>query len=395
MPPLDFPLRESRLLSALDDALQRRKWTRDELLAIQGRALRKLIDHALPKCRSIAISMRRPAFVPMTCGAWRPAAGSAGVEGRAAAGRSCFALCQTTPVEARRLASSGFDGCAALDLPRRSVAVAVFGGESAVVSRVVRRPTDRQCLVLCRFFARFDRFRPADLLRTMPWRSAAAGRSVAGRAAIAAARFFAGVLFYVSIDDRGLAIEMDRRRCTYDRLRLLHLTSETLDQRTRRLIGRVFPRATIVETYTSTEVGLVGFRCAAGSWHLAEEGAIFEILDDRREPTNGLGELVVTSLTNWSFPLIRYRAWVDLCRWRETACNCGSHFRAIEHLRGGALIRSCARRRRGVAVCGDECAGRGAGIYQYQVVQRSPDLLKLPSSANARAVWAKRRSARP
>ena len=81
---------------------------------------------------------------------------------------------------------------------------------------------------------------------------------------------------------RNLAIALQRRGRTYPRLRLLHLTSEMLDGRTRRLLAETFPAARIVESYASTEGGLIATTCRAGRWHVAEDRVLVEIDAQKR-----------------------------------------------------------------------------------------------------------------
>src|SRR5205085_8254840 len=122
---------------------------------------------------------------------------------------------------------------------------------------------------------------------------------------------------------------------SYDRLRLLHVTAEMLDRRTRLLLGQVFPRARIVETYTSTEAGLMAYQCPRDPrLHLCEDRVLVEIVDGAGHATREMGEIVVTNLANWTTPIIRYRGLGDFCRWKESACPCGSILRSIGDLEG-------------------------------------------------------------
>jgi len=134
---------------------------------------------------------------------------------------------------------------------------------------------------------------------------------------------------------RAIAMLLAKQQRTYTPLKLLHLTSEMLDARTRQLLARVFPQARIVETYTSSEAGLMAYPCPAGhGWHLAEESAIYEIVDPAGNPTPDVGQIVVTDLTNRATPIIRYRGLGDFCRWEPGTCACGVPRRAIQGLQG-------------------------------------------------------------
>jgi phenylacetate-CoA ligase len=171
---------------------------------------------------------------------------------------------------------------------------------------------------------------------------------------------------------RSIALLMHGRRTTDQSLRLLHLTSEMLDRPTRSLLSTVFPKARLIETYTCTEAGLVAFECMKDSrLHLAEHSVIHEIVDEAGHATMQSGELVVTDLTNFATPIIRYRGLGDFCRWESSPCPCGSTLRSIRQLEG-RVAQSIARRDGtllspyAVTNAIDEIAG----FHQYQVIQR-------------------------
>lgn len=172
---------------------------------------------------------------------------------------------------------------------------------------------------------------------------------------------------------RAVAVELHRRGRTLDRLRLAHLTSETCDQRTRQLLAEVFPRARVVETYTSTEAGLIAFQChVSGTWHVAEQGLIAEIVDDDGRPTRGLGRLVLTDLTNRATPIVRYAGLGDLCQWHDAACACGTELRSLARLAG--RVAELIVLPDGTAISPyvvTNALEELPGIYQFQVVQHA------------------------
>jgi phenylacetate-CoA ligase len=65
-------------------------------------------------------------------------------------------------------------------------------------------------------------------------------------------------------------------------------------------------------------------------YHLDEFNFWFEIIEPDAE---GYGELVVTTLSRRTMPLIRYRVR-DITRWVEEPCPCGATLRRIEKIRG-------------------------------------------------------------
>lgn len=109
---------------------------------------------------------------------------------------------------------------------------------------------------------------------------------------------------------RSLALKMEREGRIYARLEILHCTSEALDTATRRLLRRVFPGVRIVETYTSSEGGLIAWQRHEGDVFQVNRSCIIpEIMED--------GTVVITDLTNLSTPIIRYSGMGDLCEWAD------------------------------------------------------------------------------
>jgi len=171
---------------------------------------------------------------------------------------------------------------------------------------------------------------------------------------------------------RAIALELGDRVIT--KTKLIHLTSEMLDAHTRHLLGKIFPNAKLIETYTSTEGGLVAFQSTHDArWYIAETNVIAEIVDDDGNPTDELGHLVITDLTNEATPIIRYRGLGDLARWETSPCPNGSTLKSIRQLEG----RSAAmlRMRSGVLLSPfviTNAIEEVPGLAQYQVVQREP-----------------------
>ena len=93
-----------------------------------------------------------------------------------------------------------------------------------------------------------------------------------------------------------------------------------------------------------TEIGALSFECAQapGGVHVAENEFIAEVVHPRTgEPAvpdaEGIeqGELVLTNLGRWGWPLIRYRTG-DVVRLSRGRCACGRHF---ARLNGGIIGR--------------------------------------------------------
>jgi phenylacetate-CoA ligase len=179
---------------------------------------------------------------------------------------------------------------------------------------------------------------------------------------------------------RSIAIAMHRSGKIFKGLKLLHLTSEMLEQSTRSLISTVFPYAKIVETYTSSEAGLIAYSCGThpSRFHIAETEVLFEILDNDGNPTNKVGQSVVTDLINHNTPMIRYCGLGDYAEMDHTKCECGTTHRSIKALEGrisdsvvtadGGLISPYLL---------IDAIEEIAGIYQFQIVQSDQNSLKI------------------
>jgi phenylacetate-CoA ligase len=184
---------------------------------------------------------------------------------------------------------------------------------------------------------------------------------------------------------RAIALELGSRVIT--KTKLIHLTSEMLDAHTRHLLAKVLPNAKLIETYTSTEGGLVAFQCTHDArWHIAESNVIAEIVDDEGQPTDGLGHLVITDLTNDATPMIRYRGLGDLARWETSPCPCGSSLRSIRQLEGrsAAMLRT----RSGIWLSPfviTNAIEEVPGLSQYQVVQTQPGCIDVKIVATSPA----------
>ncbi len=78
------------------------------------------------------------------------------------------------------------------------------------------------------------------------------------------------------------------------------------------------------QNYGLNEIGLVATRCEASRYHVHSEHCIVEIIgsDGRSAAPGETGRLVITGLTNWAMPLLRYDA-DDLATAVEGGCLCG------------------------------------------------------------------------
>lgn len=100
---------------------------------------------------------------------------------------------------------------------------------------------------------------------------------------------------------------------------------EPLIHHQRELFSRVF-KCDIYNCYVSRECGNIACECPAhDGLHVAEDLLYMEI-DSIEE--NNFGEILLTDLTNYGMPLIRYKIQ-DAAKWLPGRCACGKNHRRI------------------------------------------------------------------
>jgi len=154
-------------------------------------------------------------------------------------------------------------------------------------------------------------------------------------------------------------------------------TAEVLTPADRDLLQGVF-QAPVFNEYGCGELGTVAHECPNGSLHISEENMIVEILAGETPCVPGMsGELVVTELNNYAFPLIRYRTG-DFGSINTEPCPCGRTLLRLNEVQGRAY--DFIRNRRGQLFHGEflmyvfeDLRRQGADIRQFQVEQTDYD----------------------
>ncbi len=105
-------------------------------------------------------------------------------------------------------------------------------------------------------------------------------------------------------------------------LRCVFLTGEVAFEWQKKLIQTSL-QVSVAESYGVQEVGAIAFTCPHGTWHVAAESVIIEVLRDGRPAAPGeLGEIVATGLESRAMPMIRYCTG-DVVRVSPMHCHCG------------------------------------------------------------------------
>jgi phenylacetate-CoA ligase len=106
----------------------------------------------------------------------------------------------------------------------------------------------------------------------------------------------------------------------------------------RETISKAF-HCQVFNRYGSREVGNIATECDAHlGLHVNMETHFVEIIDEKGEPCHPgkEGEIVVTLLTNYAMPLIRYRIG-DMGIWADRECTCGRGLPLLETVTGRTM----------------------------------------------------------
>ena len=107
-------------------------------------------------------------------------------------------------------------------------------------------------------------------------------------------------------------------------LRVVYTAGEVMTSNRRRVLEQIWG-VPVIDNYGMTETGPMATDCRYGCLHPIDDSYIFELLDDdlKEEVSPGeVGNLVITSLTRYALPLVRYLPG-DRARKYRKSCPCG------------------------------------------------------------------------
>jgi len=154
-------------------------------------------------------------------------------------------------------------------------------------------------------------------------------------------------------------------------------SSELLTSKTRKTIEDFFG-TDVIDTYGSEELNRLAWECEKHQgYHLDEDMHIIEFLDEKDQPVvKGLGRIVVTSLYDFAFPMIRYDTG-DYAFMDGTKCDCGRTFSVVQSIVGrsddfiklpsGAMVSP-----RHINIIEDI-----PGVGAYRTIQEKIDLIRV------------------
>jgi phenylacetate-CoA ligase len=158
------------------------------------------------------------------------------------------------------------------------------------------------------------------------------------------------------------ALHCERRNATFPSLKFIFTSYEFASVLHQRVLGRVFG-VPVYNLYGSTETGHLLMENEAGRMVPSEKTAYLDVIN---EDERGVGELVVTTLTNDYMPLLNYRIG-DLVERQSGADGIAYvlHGRSVDSLRGPNGRRITARDV-------DQCFAGGEGFLHYRLQESRP-----------------------
>ncbi len=153
--------------------------------------------------------------------------------------------------------------------------------------------------------------------------------------------------------------------------------SETLFPYQRRILEQAF-YCKVHNYYGSREMGNVVFECGKGELHVFDDIIYLEVIGGNGEPSkeNEIGMIVLTCLTNFCMPFIRYQI-EDIAIPESGACICGRGLSSISAIEG--RVQDMIILKEGKFLAGEFFPHffKDFDIKKFQVVQESLELLNI------------------
>lgn len=117
-------------------------------------------------------------------------------------------------------------------------------------------------------------------------------------------------------------------------LKAVICTAEKMYPHHRELFAEMFD-CPVVDEYGSSETGILSFQCKKGNMHLMSDHLCIEFLDENNTQVKAgeLGRIVVTDLSSYAMPLIRYDIG-DMGKPSDKQCSCGVNLPLMEIVEG-------------------------------------------------------------
>ena len=110
----------------------------------------------------------------------------------------------------------------------------------------------------------------------------------------------------------------------------IEFTGEILSKSTRELTRSIF-KCNIANQYGANELNSIAYECPCGNMHIMESNVYVESIES--EKNSNMSELLITSLTNYTTPLIKYRIG-DFGEISYVDCACGKRGKILTLMSG-------------------------------------------------------------
>ncbi|MEW6052144.1 MAG: AMP-binding protein [Candidatus Zixiibacteriota bacterium] len=161
------------------------------------------------------------------------------------------------------------------------------------------------------------------------------------------------------------------------RLHAIVATGEILYPEQKQLMKEAYA-CPIVNEYGTTECGIIAFACPSDQMHVMSHNIYLEVVDPAtgREVGPGeTGEVVITDLTSYAMPFVRYHLG-DIVERKESPCPCGLHLPMLGHIEG--RLEDMLTTPEGKKVAGGMFYYTlTKGIRKFKVYQRAIDRLEV------------------
>jgi phenylacetate-CoA ligase len=126
---------------------------------------------------------------------------------------------------------------------------------------------------------------------------------------------------------------LEKQGITIIRPKAVQTAAEKLHNFQRELIEYTFG-CKVYDHYAAQEIGVMAAECPEGGLHLAAETKYLEVCNNDQPIRLGeMGETVVTDLTNYAMPFIRYKGG-DLATLDDKVCSCGRGLLLLREVMG-------------------------------------------------------------
>jgi phenylacetate-coenzyme A ligase PaaK-like adenylate-forming protein len=163
-------------------------------------------------------------------------------------------------------------------------------------------------------------------------------------------------------------------------LHALHGMGEVVTDEMRARMESAFD-APFFDTYSCNEMGYISSTCPEGhGYHVHDETVVLEIVDEQGAPCapGETGRVLVTGLTNFGFPLIRYELGDDAVAGPTEPCPCGRGLSRMGPIIGRTWRHFVATDGQRLSTHPASALIRAAGhLRQYRVVQHTREQIEV------------------